>query len=498
MNTKAIIYQMLLRVWGEGRFSSVDEATLAYLRSLGVNYVWYTGIPRHARKKNFVKGDPGSPYAISDWYDVNPYLADDEGHRMEEFEDLVARTHHEGLKVLIDFIPNHVARDYGSVRARKDLEYLGDGDDNTVSESPENDFIYFPGKSFVLPAGGEWVEEPARASGNCYTPTPDVGDWYDTIKLNYTEKHTRTWDRMYEIVRFWAQKGVDGFRLDMVDLVPMGFLKWLISSIKEEFPETLFVAETYRKDLYGAYLDEAGFDLLYDKEGMYTYLRAICEHYKDGGESAPEAWESARMLTSNWQFLADNQPGMLNFLENHDEQRLASPFFAGDPNKGIAELYASALFNTAGFMLYFGQEVGEDAAESQDGRTSIFNFVHPAHLSALYSHIHGGKKLSRKDKALMERYRSVLSLAGSPICSEGLVYDLCYCNMSSPGFNPDGHFVFMRSHEDRKLLIFCNFTPEDTVAEVAIPEEASAMMGCKAQVCKIRVKAYDATIKELR
>ena len=497
MSPKPIIYQMLLRLWGQGRFSSADKATLEYLRSLGVGYVWYTGIPRHARRKNFVKGDPGSPYAVSDWYDVNPYMADDEERRMEEFEALVARTHEAGLRVIIDFVPNHVARDYGSTRARKDVEYLGDGDDESVSQSPDNDFIYFPGQAFVMPAGGEWVEDPARASGNCLTPSPGEYDWYDTVKINYTDSHTRTWDRMYDIVRFWASKGVDGFRLDMVDMVPMDFLKWLIGGIKAEFPGTLFVAETYRKDLYNSYLTYAGFDLLYDKEGMYTYLRAICEANRDGTSPIQDGRASARMLTSNWQELGQMQGGMLNFLENHDEQRLASPFFAGDPRKGIPELYASALFNTAAFMLYFGQELGEDASESADGRTSIFNFVHPGQIGALWEYIHGGKAPGHS-RMLLERYRRVLTLAGSPLFSEGQVYDLCYCNLSSPGFDPDRHFAFLRSHDGQKVLIFCNFSSQEAAVTINIPPEAADMTGCRPGLRRLRVKAYDAVIKELK
>ena len=92
-----IIYQVLPRLWGNGRFSDWGDAELAYLRSLGISHVWFTGVPRHARGKPFVKGDPGSPYAIEDYYDVNPYLADKEENRMAEFESLVRRVHAAGM-----------------------------------------------------------------------------------------------------------------------------------------------------------------------------------------------------------------------------------------------------------------------------------------------------------------------------------------------------------------------------------------------------------------
>ena len=213
---KSIIYQVLPRLWGNGKFSSVDAEAFSYWKSLGADYIWYTGLIRHASKSSgekVVKGDAGSPYAITDYYDVNPYLADQPEHRMEEFQDLVHRTHAAGLKVVMDFVPNHVAREYAGT--------LGAGDNTTVHWTPENDFFYYPGQALELPVPcGGYTEMPAKASGNCFTPAPGINDWYETIRINYCDFHTSTWDKMLEIVRFWASKGVDGFRCDMVELVP--------------------------------------------------------------------------------------------------------------------------------------------------------------------------------------------------------------------------------------------------------------------------------------
>lgn len=489
---------MLPRLWGKGRFASVDEATLDHIRSLGATHVWYTGIPRHARGLPFVKGDPGSPYAVSDWYDVNPYLADNEQQRMQEWLSLVERTHRAGLKLIVDFVPNHVARDYGQHRVREDVEYLGDGDDLSTAVSDGNDFIYNPGQELRLPGGAAaWKEFPARASGNSDSPSPDDNDWYDTIRINYGDHHTRTWDKMLDILRFWSGMGVDGFRLDMVDLVPMPFLKWLIASIRAEWPQMLFVAETYRPDLYRDYIQSAGFDLLYDKEGSYRALRSIYAFNTADTPAHAEDWQSSRQLTWNWQFLSDLQGRMLGFLENHDEQRTASSFFAGNGARGIAALAFQALFNNASLLIYFGQEIGEDASESTDGRTSIFNFVHPAGLDRLHGFLHGKNNLDEAQASLLRRYRSILGLSLSPVCDGGLVYDLCWCNGRAPGFDPDRHFAWLRSDGGRTILLVCNFSASKADMQIAIPQHAATMMQVPEQVRHIEIAPFDITIIDL-
>ena len=478
---------MLPRLWGEGRFDSVDEATLEYIRDLGATHVWYTGIPRHASGRSFVKGSPGSPYAVSDWYDVNPYLAKDPDVRMSEWLALIDRTHRAGLKLIVDFIPNHVARDYGILRAAPDRDYLGDGDDTTRAVSDGNDFYYCPGQALKLPVkDSDWQEFPAKASGNSDSPAPDVNDWYDTIKINYGHSHTRTWDRMLEVACFWLDMGIDGLRMDMVDLVPMPFLSWLCSRLHERYPGVLLIAETYRKDLYDSYIHKAGMDLLYDKEGMYNSIRAIyAKNCGSSPEGGPEVWQSARQLTAGWQYLGSLQPHMLGFLENHDEQRLASGFFAGDASRGIPALCFAALFNNASLLLYFGQEVGESASESGDGRTSIFNIVHPEGLCALWRHIHGLEALRQERARLLASYREILHLALSGLCNGGTIYDLCWCNTLSAGFDPERHFAWLRSSSEEKMLFVCNFSPWAADMQIAVPEHAATMTGVPEQVLHV-------------
>ena len=507
---KVIIYQMLPRLWGNiggtnikngtlkdngcGKFSSIDTISLEYLRSLGVSHVWYTGIIRHATAEDsdgctpssadWVKGRAGSPYSITDYYDVNPYLADEPENRMEEFHKLVERTHAAGLKVIIDFVPNHVARDYGRFAAAHPaptgMAALGESDDKSVHWKDSNDFFYYPGIPLALPIQNQtYMEMPAMASGNSYTSSPGVNDWYDTIKLNYCDSHTETWEKMYDIVNFWAGHGVDGFRCDMVELVPQAFFKWLISRIKKDRPDLLFVAEVYQKTLYSKYIREIGFDLLYDKSGIYDTLRAIVEkNAKDSGVPV-EDWQSAKRITWNWQSLGDLQPYMLNFLENHDEQRFASDFFGCNARNSYAALYTALYMNNAPFMLYAGEEVGERGMDNEgfsgrDGRTSIFDWWAPSSLTRLYKYIHGEKKaLTPEEETMLDTYRKALKFAAEDnAVSKGTFYDLCYCNYASDGFNPDRHFAFLRDFEDETLLIVCNFSKNDADMKISIPEHA--------------------------
>lgn len=539
---KSIIYQIFPRYWGDragkqkkggtldengcGKFSNIDRESLDYFKSLGVTHLWLTGIVRHATGEStggctasspdWVKGRAGSPYAITDYYDVNPYLADKPERRMEEFKDLLKRVHNAGLKVIIDFVPNHVARDYTSFTALHPaptgMPSLGSDDDKSVHWREENDFFYYPGTELKLPVKSQTYKElPALASGNAYTAEPAVNDWYDTVKINYCDTHTGTWDKMLDIVRFWAGMGVDGFRCDMVELVPADFFTWLIREIHKQYPEIVFIAEVYQKELYSKYIREVGFDLLYDKSGMYDTIRAIVQKNTDDSGVPVEAWQSTRKITWNWQSLGDLQPYMLNFLENHDEQRFASDFFGKDAGNVFAALYASLYFNRASFMIYSGQEVGErgmyqEGFSGKDGRSTIFDWYTSDKVRKLWRYIHGDMKaLARKDVALLERYRSALTQAtGNRAVISGSTYDLCYCNLSSDGFCVDRHFAFLRDCGDDTVLVACNFSNVDAEMELSIPEHAFQWLELNEtetlnhnKPIRLKVPAMDATVVKL-
>ncbi len=523
---KPIIYQMLPRLWGNdnenpvnngtsgqngtGKFSDIDSKTLEYLSWLGCSHVWYTGILRHSTQSSedgcipshpqFVKGKAGSPYAICDYYDVNPYLADNPEDRMAEFEQLIKRTHDAGLKLIIDFVPNHVARDYGKTTRTEGHPVLGADDDKSVHWRAENDFFYYVGEKLTLPTPipegmAPYEEDPAMATGNnCYNPSPGINDWYETVKINYGDSHTSTWDKMYDIIEFWASKGVDGFRCDMVELVPPQFFKWLIDKVKKSYPDVIFIAEVYKKDLYEEYIRNIGFDYLYDKSGLYDTLRTVVEKNVNDNGMPVELWQSATGITRCWQFLGSLQPYMLNFLENHDEQRFASDFFGKSAANTFAPLYVSLLLNTAPFMIYFGEEIGEKGMDEEgfsgrDGRTTIFDWWSVASVRRLRKMIASGayrtldvdaiaeSGLTREEAEVFCRFAETVRFASTDTAiKHGTTYDLCYCNTCSDGFDKNRHFVFLRDHLDHTILVAANFSKHEATMNIVIPEHAFEWM----------------------
>ena len=516
---KVVIYQVFPRWFGNlnaglvhngtiidngvGKFSFFTPKALASIKELGVTHIWYTGVIEHATRTDYtffhiqkdhsavVKGNAGSPYAIKDYYDVDPDLADSVMNRMEEFEDLVARTHDAGLKVIIDFVPNHVAREYHSDVRLPFVEDLGQRDNTTKAFDPNNNFYYLPGQALTLPFATEtdpefyeYGEFPAKVTGNdCFSAHPGRNDWYETVKLNYGvdylnghAKHfdpiPSTWLKMRDILLFWAGKGVDGFRCDMAEMVPVQFWQWVIPIVKQAY-NVCFIAEVYNPSLYRDYIFTGHFDYLYDKVGLYDTLRAVmCGH------------QYASDITRCWQSLEGIQEHMLNFLENHDEQRIASDFFARSPWPGIPGLAVAALMNTNPVMIYSGQELGEPGMDEEgfsgrDGRTTIFDYWS---LRSLRDWINGGKfdggHLGSEQRLLRDLYRRILNIAASePAIVNGAFYDLMYVNGKNPYFNAHHQYAFLRKYENEVILVVANFDHAEQKVRVAIPADAFQTLG---------------------
>ena len=520
---RMLIYQVLPRLYGNtktnnqpagsieengcGKMKDFSDAVLKNIHDFGYTHIWYTGLLEHATQTNYeaygilpdhpivVKGKAGSPYAIKDYYDIDPDLAVNVEKRMKEFESLVKRTHKAGLKMVIDFVPNHVARQYHSDAKPAKVKDLGETDDTTQAFSANNNFYYISGQPFrttnlgvssLETANGQapYKEYPAKATGNDqFTPTPGINDWYETIKLNYgvnymNDRSTHfspvpdTWEKMTAILLFWAKKGVDAFRCDMAEMVPCEFWHYAIAKVKETYPEIRFIAEVYNPNEYRNYIHHGGFDYLYDKVGLYDTLRA-----------AACGFGSAAAITGCWQSVDDIQSHMLNFLENHDEQRIASDFFAGNALKGRPALVVSACMNTNPMMIYAGQELGERAMEAEgfsgrDGRTTIFDYWGVSSLQKLQK---GEKAFTEEEKALYDYYKRVITLCNQEAAlREGKFYDLMYTNYDRQcGFNSDRHYAFLRKHGKETMLIVANFSNEDQHVGVCIPEHAFEYLGLK-------------------
>ena len=474
---------------GVGKFNEIDEKRLRSIKSLGMTHVWYTGIIEHATATDYsshgiapcnphvVKGEAGSPYAIRDYYDVCPDLAVNVENRMAEFQALVERSHRLGLKVIIDFVPNHVAREYGSDAKPAGVKDLGEDDLLNMFFSPKNNFYYIVGQDFSphgvdLGTGDKAYREfPARATGNdCFTASPNRDDWYETVKLNYGvdpwngsthfDPIPPTWTQMLDILRFWAGKGVDGFRCDMAHMVPVEFWHWAIGRIKEAYPHIIFIAEIYDTGLYHRYIHEGGFDYLYDKVTRYDTLRGILT----------DGWP-ANTLTHCWQAVEGIGEHMLNFLENHDEQRIASRHFLGDPFLAFPALVVSATMSRGPFMLYSGQELGEPAADAEgysgpDGRTTIFDYWSVPTLRRW----HQGKSLP-DERRLRALYRKVLRLCNShPALASGQFFDLMYVNQDT--LDTDKQYAYLRHTDGTMVLIAVNFGNNPIDTAVRIPNHA--------------------------
>jgi len=511
MDTKPIIYQLLPRLFtnycgklvvngtleqnGSGKLNDINESILASIRDLGVTHIWYTGLLEHAHDADYtaygiprhnpyvIKGHAGSPYAITDYYDIDPDLAVDVPRRREEFDALVERTHKAGMKVIIDFVPNHVARQYHSDAAPSGVPDFGVSDDREMFFKPSNNFYYLTRQQFSpyidLGQGCDaYVEFPAKATGNdCFTAFPGSNDWYDTVKLNYGIDYGNgmrcfdpvpdTWLKMLHILRYWASKGIDGFRCDMVFMVPLEFWHWAIPQVKEHYPHIIFIAEIYDVSLYRPFIDYGGFDYLYDKVNLYDTLRAIeTENH------------SAARLTGCWQTVEGIGNRMLNFLENHDEQRFASPFYAGDARREVASLVVSTMFNTGPMMIYFGQELGEPGADAEgysgfDGRTTIFDYWSVASVRRWLSNGTAKGRLTPGEKEIRANFRKILKLAnGEKAIAQGGFFDLMYVNLDNPGLNPHRHFAFLRYTEDEVLVIIANFGHDASEVSVRVPAHA--------------------------
>ena len=499
---KVIIYQVFTRLFGNRNVSRKENGTIAEngsgkladftprvlkdLAAMGISHVWYTGVIRHATQTDYsaygiprqhpavVKGRAGSPYAITDYYDIDPDLAVNVPQRMQEFEQLIERTHAAGLKVIIDFVPNHVARQYHSVCKPRKVKDLGETDNQGNGFDPQNNFYYCPGQRFTpyfdLYHGEQepYIEEPAKATGNdCFHNAPGKNDWYETVKLNYGVDYYAgrvgyftpmpdTWQKMTDILLFWAKKGIDGFRCDMAEMVPAEFWAYATATVKKKYPKLVFIGEVYNPYEYRHYLD-SGFDWLYDKVGMYDTMRAVICHH------AP-----ASAISRVWQQTDDIRNHMLYFLENHDEQRVGSDFFAADGRKGVPGLVASVLMQQNPFMLYFGEEYGERGMDHEgfsgnDGRTSIFDYWSVDTLCRAAE-----KKLTADEQQLFDIHKQTMRIARKErAVSEGIFFDLMYVNQ-----HLERQYAFLRYVKGELLLVVANFEDHDVEVSVNLPAHA--------------------------
>ncbi|MGJ8548042.1 alpha-amylase family glycosyl hydrolase [Winogradskyella wichelsiae] len=541
MKKKEVVYQVFTRLFGNtnttnkpwgtleengvGKFNDFTNKALAEIKDLGVTHIWYTGVPHHDVITDYtkygisnddpdiVKGRAGSPYAVKDYYNVDPDLAITIDHRLLEFENLIKRSHEAGLKVIIDIVPNHVARNYQSLSNPEGVTDFGAEDDKTKTYDVNNNFYYNPGEAFKVPKwkngyqplGGEktvladskFEEIPAKWTGNgSRASQPDMNDWYETVKVNYGispdgrkdfdelpdgfenenyKKHYEFWSdkivpsswiKFKDIALYWTEKGINGFRYDMAEMVPVEFWSYMNSHIKMKNPDAFLLAEVYNPSLYRDYIKRGKMDYLYDKVQLYDTLKNVVQGHGSTNNIPPILNE-----------LRDIEHQMLHFLENHDEQRIASPEFAGSAVKGKPAMVVSATSSTAPTMIYFGQELGEPGAEDlgfgDPSRTSIFDYGSvPSQVRWVNDYWFDGGQSTEAEKELRDFYKRLLNFTINSSALMGDYQDIQWYNQEHTEWYNDKVLSFVRWSEDEKLIIISNFNADNAYGfELQLPED---------------------------
>lgn len=562
---KVVVYQVFTRLFGNknttnkpwgtieengvGKFNDFTDKALLEIKDLGVNYIWYTGVPHHALVRDYtaygisnddpeaVKGRAGSPYAVKDYYNVNPDLAVNPANRLKEFEALISRTHRAGLKVIIDIVPNHIARKYEGKSNPEGVKDFGADDNVNVEYSRNNNFYYIPHTPFQIPEGdiplngeknplvdGFFDENPAKWTGNgSRKAKPDQNDWYETVKVNYGirpdgskdfpelpagfdqktyQEHFAFWEdkdvpdswkKFKAIALYWTTKGIDGFRYDMAEMVPCEFWSYMNSAIKMKNPDAFLLAEVYNPKEYRNYIHLGKMDYLYDKVETYDKLKDIIQ-----GKSSPDE------LSDIQKGMSDIEHHMLHFLDNHDEQRLASPEFAGTPERGKPLMVVSTTISTSPTMIYFGQEVGEAGNENAGfgtrSRTSIFDYIGvPNHQRWMNEGKFDGGKLSDSEKKLRDFYKRLLNFS---ITSSALMGNFQEIQSINRLENPDYDeliYSFVRWSDNQKLIVIANFSSEETSEfNLKIPSDIVSKWDLKEGVYELTDQLYQKNSVQLK
>ena len=558
---KIVIYQVFTRLFGNtnttnkpwgtieengvGKFNDFTDSALTEIKDLGITHIWYTGVPHHDVIRDYlkfgisnddpdvVKGRAGSPYAVKDYYNVNPDLAVNVSNRLQEFEALIKRSHKNNLKVIIDIVPNHVARNYQGLSNPEGTKDFGAEDDKNVVYDVNNNFYYDPKNAFevpdflngYLPLGGEknplsdsqFDENPAKWTGNgSRSPKPNFYDWYETIKVNYGisqegkkdfdalpdgfenedyEKHftfwhdktvPNSWIKFKDIALYWLEKGVDGFRYDMAEMVPVEFWSFMNSSIKMKNPDAFLLAEVYNPKMYRTYIKKGKMDYLYDKVQLYDTLKQVIKGHGSTDDISPIMDD-----------LQDIEHNMLHFLENHDEQRIASSEFAGNADKAKPAMVVSATISTSPTMIYFGQELGEDGSENAGfgtpSRTSIFDYIAvPALQRWVNDKEFDGGKSTKDELTLRDFYKRLLNFTIKSDALMGWYQDLHAYNREHT-FNYNSKILsFVRYSEDEKLIIISNFDAKKSNEFVLrIPSEIIKRWNLKDGIYQLNDELYN-------
>lgn len=567
-NSKVVVYQVFTRLFGNtsttnkpwgtikengvGKFADFNDKALQEIKDLGVTHIWYTGVPHHDVISDYtafgisnddpdvVKGRAGSPYAVKDYYNVNPDLAVDPAKRLEEFEALIERTHKNGLKLLIDIVPNHVARNYQSLTNPEGTKDFGADDNTSLQYDVNNNFYYNPGEAFQVPdplngyqplggnphpmSDGKFDENPAKWTGNgSRASKPHFYDWYETVKVNYgispdgrkdfnelpdgadnldfkghfefwqDKTVPNSWIKFRDIAYYWLEKGVDGFRFDMAEMVPVEFWSYMNSSIKMKNPNAFLLAEVYNPSLYRDYIKKGKMDYLYDKVELYDTIKNVMQGH-GWTDNIPPIQEG----------LKDIEHHMIHFLENHDEQRIASPDFAGDALKGKPAMVVSTTISTSPTLVYFGQELGEPGAEDagfgKPSRTSIFDYIGvPTVQRWVNDKKFDGGQSTEAEKSLRDFYKRLLNFTVNSSALMGAYQDIHTHNRNATEGYDQRLLSFARWSDVEQLIVISNFDSERSYEiDLKVPDNIIAEWKLSAGNYEMKDQLYGVSTANLQ
>ena len=519
---KELIYEIVPRVFGNkipsqkpwgtsqengvGKFNDITDLALQQIKELGATYIWYSGVLEHSSLSDFssigvdsddpdiVKGRAGNLFAIKDYYDVDPDLAQNPIKRLEEFTSLIDRTHKNNLKVIIDIVPNYVARNYKSQTSSKKRPDFG-ADDATSEYNRNNNFYYVQNTAFFVPIienykplngenhsllDGKFAENPAKWSGSGSAAMPNPSDSFDVVKLNFGQNNGQdefpelpvnfdmqpvaahlnfwkdkdvpdTWKKFKDIALFWMDKGVDGFRFANADQVPVAFWSYLNSAIKVKYPDAFLLGEVNDEKRYRQFIRVGKMDYVYDKNGLYAKQAQILK-----GKIDPD------QLVYAVKSIEDISANVVNFIENHDLNRIASAEFGSNGHKAKPLMTIATTISASPTIIYFGQEVGEPAKQESGfgkaNQTSLYDYTNvPNHQRWMNDGKFDGAKLKFEEKLLRDFYQRLLRFSAQSNAIAGEYEQLQTANKDSKGYDAD-IFSFVRFSDNEKLLIVVNYS----------------------------------------
>ncbi len=336
------IYQVYVRNYSqEGTFAALQK-DLPRLVDLGIDILYL--LPIHPIGQLARKGTLGSPYSITDYYAINPELG-----TKQDFDNLLKHAHQLGLKVMMDMVFNHTAKDAKWVKEHPDF------------------YVYKNGKL-----------------------ANRVGDWSDIADLDFNNPHVSK--ALIDVLVYWTKKGIDGYRCDVAPLLPLSFWKDARQNIDAINPETIWLSESVDPGFI-QWLREQGHHASSDGE-MYQAFDVLYDydvfHALEGNFTKKNDLKKYLTLVNTQSYIYPAHYLKMHHLENHDTARAAAYIKATNIIKNMT---AWSFFQPGLGFLYAGQETLQTKTPSLFEKDLIDLTIHDAEFYDLIKRFIAIKKL---------------------------------------------------------------------------------------------------------